>query len=64
MDDKDILFLEGLADSSVLYYKASELATVANKAGLRHDDYDLLRKMVRQERIQRLEAELAALRRK
>lgn len=55
MNNEDIVRLEHLADrlSKALYYEKLE--------GLQHDDYDLLRRVAKEEKITNLKAELAKL---
>jgi len=61
----DISYLEGLADrlSNALYYEKLDVIGIDGSvsSGLRHDDYDFLRRIAKSEKIANLKAELAAL---
>jgi hypothetical protein len=64
MTNEDIAYLEHLATrlSQALYY--GSLDTIGEgivSTGLRHDDYDFLRRVAKAEKIANLKAELAAL---
>ena len=65
MTSDDISYLEGLADrlSKALYYEKLDAIGINGSvsSGLRHDDYDFLRRIAKAERIATLKAELAAL---
>lgn len=65
MSPEDIVYMERLAKrlSSALYYgKLDEIGTNGSvSTGLRHDDYDFLRRVAKSEKIISLKAELAEL---
>jgi hypothetical protein len=65
MTPDDILYMESLAKrlSEALYYdKLDAIGTDGSvSTGLRHDDYDFLRRVAKSERIANLKSELAAL---
>lgn len=65
MAPEDIAALERLADrlSAALYYGKLDAIGLDGgvSPGLRHDDYDLLRRVAKAEKIANLKAELATL---
>jgi hypothetical protein len=64
MSPDDIAYMENLAKrlSEALYYGTLDAIGSGNvSTGIRHDDYDFLRRVAREEKIASLKAELAAL---
>ena len=63
----EITYMENLANrlSSALYYLSLDAIGIDGSvsSGLRHDDYDFLRRIAKAEKIANLKAELAALER-